>query len=99
MKHFIALSILMAFAVAAFANDNDHDAKEKAFNILKTKCNSCHVKMNPFRVFNRNNMMRHAPAIYEEVFVKGRMPLGDEVKLSEEERQTLKSWLVAQQRR
>jgi uncharacterized membrane protein len=37
-----------------------------------------------------------APKIYKQVFVKRRMPKGDEIKLTAQEEQVLMSWLQTQ---
>ena len=67
--------------------------KQAAFEILKTKCNGCHRRKNPFRVFSLKNMDKNAKRIYKQVFVFKRMPKGDEVKLTNEELAKLKHWL------
>lgn len=69
------------------------DLKNEAFRILQLKCNACHRKQNPFRVFSLKNMERHVARIYKQVFVLGRMPKGNGVILTEQEYQTLKRWL------
>lgn len=71
----------------------ESDAKQAAFQILKTKCNVCHKKKNPFKIFSWKNMERHAKKIHKQVFVYRRMPKGDSIKLSEKEYQTLRNWL------
>ena len=73
-----------------------NDVKADAYDILKSKCNVCHNKQNPFMVFNENNMVRRAEKIYNAVFFTGRMPKGDEYTLSEQEISTLKNWLESQ---
>ena len=80
----------------SYGNNPSNDLAEEALNILKAKCNVCHRKQNPFKIFSQKNMKKHAPKIYEQVFVKKRMPKGDEIKLTEEEAQTLKEWLKSQ---
>ncbi|MBC9929803.1 hypothetical protein [Chitinophaga qingshengii] len=94
MKHLILLLTLLSATHAAIATTPEDD-KEKALLVLQTKCNSCHVRNNPFRIFKERNMDRNAKDIYKQVFVKGRMPLGNDVKLTEGERETLKKWLEA----
>ncbi len=69
------------------------DLKEEAFSILDTKCNICHRKQNPFMIFKMKNMEHRAKKIYTQVFVKRRMPKGDEITLSMQEYATLKNWL------
>ncbi len=70
------------------------DLRLEALQILKTKCNVCHEKKNPRRVFNLENMSDLAPKIYKQVFVKRRMPKGNEIQLSDKEYNTLKQWLL-----
>lgn len=67
--------------------------KTKALKILENKCNVCHKKRNPFMIFKLKNMDRRAKRIYKQVFVKKRMPKGDEIKLTEEEYNTLETWI------
>lgn len=93
MKYLIILIALLCIAYAAAATPEDD--KQKALLVLREKCNVCHVRNNPFRVFKEKNMERNAKDIYKQVFVKGRMPLGGEVKLTGEERETLKRWVEA----
>ena len=72
---------------------NNDALKKESLKILETKCNSCHRKQNPFMVFKAKNMSKKAAKIYTQVFIKQRMPKGDEVKLSAVEYTTLKNWL------
>ena len=66
--------------------------KEEALTVLQNKCNVCHKKQNPFKVFKGANMSKHAPKIYDQVFVKKRMPRPGQI-LTEKERRTLNEWL------
>ena len=66
--------------------------KQEALLVLQNKCNVCHKKQNPFKVFKENNMSRLAPKIYEQVFIKKRMPKPGQ-SLSDNEKSTLKEWL------
>lgn len=93
MKYLIILITLLSAAHIATATPEDD--KAKALLVLQTKCNICHVRNNPFRIFKEKNMERNAKDIYKQVFVKGRMPLGNEVRLTEDERETLKKWVEA----
>jgi uncharacterized membrane protein len=72
------------------------DLKTKALTILQTKCNVCHQTRNPRKVFTHDNMGIYAAKIYKQVFVKRRMPKGDEIKLTAQEEQVLMSWLQTQ---
>lgn len=69
------------------------DSKTAAFKILENKCNVCHKKRNPFMIFKLKNMDKRAKKIYKQVFVKKRMPKGDEIKLTVEEYKVLEEWL------
>jgi uncharacterized membrane protein len=84
------------FSENSYAQALESDLKEEAFRVLKSKCNSCHKKKNPFKVFSLKNMDKHAPKIYKQVFIYRRMPKGDEIKLTDEESQTLKKWLKSE---
>lgn len=74
----------------------DDSVKEQALIILQGKCNVCHERQNPGKVFTGSNMETHAPKIYKQVFVKQRMPRGNAIKLSQEEKGTLLRWLETQ---
>ena len=76
-----------------FVRVSEPEQKQAAFKILKAKCNVCHKKKNPFKIFSLRNMDRHAPKIYKQVFVYKRMPKGDQIQLTEQEYKTLKDWL------
>ncbi|MBL4709511.1 MAG: hypothetical protein JKY48_13835 [Flavobacteriales bacterium] len=69
------------------------DLKTEAFEVLNAKCNICHRKQNPFKIFSLKNMERHAPKIYKQVFIKKRMPKGNKIKLTKLEYEKLKNWL------
>ncbi len=77
-------------------SDIKEEIKKEAFEILEAKCNICHRKVFPFMVFNERNMIRRAKKIYQMVFVERRMPKGNEITLSTEEFQTLRTWLNTQ---
>ena len=66
---------------------------EKAFQILDAKCNVCHRRKNKNRIFTKVNMNTWANDIYEQVYVKKRMPKGNKIKLSSLENQELLSWI------
>jgi len=72
---------------------SDGLAQEKALQVLQTKCNTCHRKQNPLRVFKHKNMNRYSDRIYHQVFVWKNMPKGNEVKLSADEESVLKEWI------
>ena len=75
---------------------NDQLQKD-ALNILETKCNVCHKKQHPFMVFKEKNISKRASNIYNMVFVERRMPRGNDIKLTNEEYNTLEKWLFTQQ--
>ena len=70
--------------------------KKEALKILKTKCNMCHKKQNPFMIFNERNMVKRAPKIYQMVYIDRKMPKGDDIKLTNEEYIALEKWLLTQ---
>ena len=88
-----SFTVLVAFQPPA---PEGRDLKEEAFQILDTKCNVCHRRQNPFKIFSLKNMDKNAQKINKQVFIKGRMPKGDEIKLTEEEYATLKAWIQSQ---
>ena len=73
--------------------------KLEAFAILNAKCNSCHKRQNPFMVFSLKNMEKRAAKINQQVFVKRRMPKGNQTRLTSAEYETLKKWLSTQTKR
>jgi uncharacterized membrane protein len=72
------------------------DTKTPALEVLKTRCNMRHVKQNPAKVFTTANMNLFAADINEQVFIKKRMPRGNRVRLTNDEYNTLKNWLITQ---
>lgn len=70
----------------------ENELKNKSFEILNSKCNICQRKQNPFKIFKLKNMDKYAPRIYQQVFIKKRMPKGDQIKLTDKEYQTLNGW-------
>ncbi|MEO1054907.1 MAG: hypothetical protein AAFX87_30010 [Bacteroidota bacterium] len=81
----------------AFSYDLHNEAlKAEAFEILNTKCNTCHRKQNPFMVFNKKNMEKRASKIYKAVYIQKKMPKGNDIRLTNEEYTTLKKWLFTQ---
>ncbi|NLR91743.1 hypothetical protein [Flammeovirga agarivorans] len=74
-------------------SSESNSLKEKAFEVLNTKCNVCHVKKNRRKIFTPDNMDRFGPQINTQVFIKKRMPKGNSISLSSTEYKTLKNWL------
>lgn len=81
---------------AFYTTGTPTDTKTPALEILKTRCNACHVKQNPAKVFTSANMNLLAADINEQVFIKKRMPRGNRVRLTLDEYNTLKNWLITQ---
>lgn len=104
MKEIAALITLTGFlffeeplsSIHVKASKSPEDLKTKAFKILENKCNVCHRKQNPFMVFSWKNMAKRAEKIHKQVFVKKRMPKGDDIKLTTEEYSLLNNWLQTQ---
>jgi uncharacterized membrane protein len=74
--------------------DPIEEAKAAALRVLQVKCNTCHVRQNPGKVFTTSNMSALAPKINEQVFEKKRMPRGK--RLTKEEYTILQNWLNTQ---
>ncbi|HEA22576.1 hypothetical protein LCGC14_2430760 [marine sediment metagenome] len=72
---------------------SQEDLKEKAFEILRIKCNTCHAIKRKPQVFTKLNMDTLASEIYEQVFIKKKMPKGRKVKLSANETVILENWI------
>jgi uncharacterized membrane protein len=95
----IASIFLLAASFPESANalvPDPDPVQEATFQILEKKCNVCHRKKNPFMVFKPKNMERRAEKIHQAVFVTKRMPKPKGTPLTQEEYQTLKTWLQAQ---
>lgn len=69
--------------------------KMTAFEVLKTRCNTCHITENPAKVFTLENMDGLAKRINRQVFFFKRMPKGRDRRkeMKPEEYQTLKDWI------
>ncbi len=93
---FIAPPSPKAPAFGTLPADIAPELKAEVFQLLDAKCNVCHRKKNPFRVFSLKNMERNAKRIHQQVFVYKRMPKGNSVKLADEDYQLLKQWLKTQ---
>ena len=65
----------------------------EAFEVIRKKCNSCHISQNPNKVFTIENMNGFARQINRQVFIWKRMPKGKQAKLSKGERKKLKNWI------
>tara|TARA_Y100001949_G_C15937984_1_gene308793 strand:- start:326 stop:685 length:360 start_codon:yes stop_codon:yes gene_type:complete len=74
----------------------ESELERAALEVLQTKCNVCHTRKNPRRVFTSKNISELAPKIYQQVFIKRRMPKGKEVKLTTTEYAVLEKWLFTQ---
>lgn len=69
------------------------DEKTEALTVLENKCNACHSQKKRQQVFTLDNMDALALTIYDQVFIKKRMPKGRKIKLTEPEFDALKKWL------
>jgi len=95
------LVILILFGVIAVVNGNQQinisptvsEINNEAFYVLRKKCNVCHLSQNPNKVFTLENMNGFSMKIYRQVFIWKRMPKGNEIKLSLEEKEILKNWI------
>lgn len=73
--------------------DHQDSVSLKAFRILDTKCNVCHTKRNSRRIFTTENMDSWSDDVYRQVFVKKRMPKGNEIRLEAAEYSLLFAWI------
>ena len=69
--------------------------KVQAYHILKAKCNVCHERKNKKRVFTLDNMDGYGKKIYKQVFKWKRMPKGNDIQLTPEEYEHLKTWITS----
>ena len=100
---FLSIIILLSCISFGFNVDSKQDntsnnptiltLKEQAFSILKTKCNVCHQNRNRRMVFTLDNMDELAPKINQQVFIRKRMPKGNKVTLTANDRAKLKKWV------
>lgn len=65
-----------------------HPVHQRALEVLEQRCNTCHRRQNPFKIFKVKNLEKYAPLIYQQVFELKRMPK-DGSKLSESEQKAL----------
>lgn len=104
MKYITALAIWIitggTFASSKMpveqVNAHRQEPEYAALKVLQIKCNVCHRRQNPFRVFTAENMNKNAPNIYEQVFVKKSMPKVGALPLTAAEQAALKKWLEAE---
>ncbi|MBR9921089.1 MAG: hypothetical protein GYB31_09640 [Bacteroidetes bacterium] len=87
------LSLLLFLAFQLPFSPSDPGLKELAFKVLEEKCNACHQTDLPNKVFTLENMDGFAKKIYKQVFKRKRMPKGNEVVLTEKEKNHLLNWL------
>ena len=86
------ISILVIFTF--FLSGENIDLKKEAFKVLESKCNACH-QLEKRKVFTLENMDAQAKKINKQVFVKKKMPKGDDIKLTSEEYSLLKECLLS----
>jgi len=92
--YFVFVFASGAMVLQAQTKDSAADVlATEALRVLQTKCNTCHVRQNPGKVFTRITMERYAEKIDKQVFIKRRMPKGKDNHLSMEEENTLRAWL------
>lgn len=77
----------------AYTSSETIDPVTKAFKVISNKCNVCHEKRNRRRVFTMANMNDWSNDVYEQVFIKKRMPKGKKIKLTSDEYQDLLTWI------
>lgn len=104
MKQIIVI-ITLCFAIVFSQGKNQNKStysaeipvtKQKEFKVLQSQCNICHSSQNPSKFFTLDNMNGFAKKINRQVFLWKRMPKGNENNLTEEEKETLKTWINTQ---
>ncbi len=104
MKYIVLIGLMLYIGVGwisplpnpAYTNANTQQelVKEKAFEVLKQKCNTCHATRKRVSIFTFENMDSLSTSIKEQVFNKQKMPKGRKNALSEREKEQLKHWLA-----
>jgi len=90
----LVLIITIFFTVLSPAKMKDEsEVRQLAYHVLVQKCNVCHRTENPDKVFTIENMDGFSTKIKRQVFVWKRMPKGNEIKLTDIERQEIKTWI------
>lgn len=89
----LMLSSIKVLGQASNTTTNYPVVKEEALLILQQNCNQCHKRLNPTKVFTRDNMESFAALIEKEALIKKRMPLGFWNKLEEKELAKLQTWV------
>lgn len=67
--------------------------QNKAFSVLDSKCNFCHMTRKRLDHFTLDNMNGLVSKINEQVFVKNKMPKGKNNALTLEEKNSLLLWI------
>lgn len=67
--------------------------QQKAFAVLDSKCNFCHMTRKRLDHFTMDNMNGLVSKINEQVFVKNKMPKGKNNVLTLEEKNSLLLWI------
>jgi len=83
--NFLKTPLQASGPASTFGSDPIHS---KALEVLEQRCNTCHRKQNPFRIFKEKNLEKYAPLIYQQVFELKRMPK-DGSTLSQSEQEAL----------
>lgn len=89
--------LFMTFSFLSFGQKvNSNVIENKALRVLELKCNVCHVSDYPRNIFSIENINDFSKKIYKQVFIKEKMPKGDSIKLSDEEKGILLDWIKTQ---
>jgi uncharacterized membrane protein len=70
--------------------------KKAALTILQNHCNECHQHKKKKYVFTEDNMTSFATKIHQQVFVKKKMPKGNNFLLSKKDETILLEWLTTE---
>lgn len=91
---YFASSFLIPKAKVNSYTEVPKETKLAAFKILQNKCNVCHKIERRREIFTLDNMDSYASKIEKQVFVKRKMPKGDDFNLTKLEESTLMKWLT-----
>lgn len=102
MKYSILIILTILFSTAPNTikkpefmriNRQQTSLKQKAFTVLRNKCNTCHATKKRAEIFTISNMDSLSIDINNQVFIKRKMPKGKKNKLSATEELYLINWL------
>lgn len=74
-------------------DEQQESLKQRAFIVLKNKCNTCHATKRRVEIFTISNMDSLKIKINNQVFIKRKMPKGKKNQLTTTEEIDLANWI------